>query len=108
MMITLDTITTELDALARALDGTPGRCPQDAQIACTLLAYVMTGLQGTPSTALLSTLHSRGVEPQEAREVARAVQGLALRLGAWLGRSNNAQEGPCAAISGTRGGTRVI
>lgn len=81
------TITSLLDELAQSLSDVPGRHPQDSQIASVLLAYVMTGLQGTPSTALLSTLHARGVESGEAREVARALTGLALRLGAFLGRS---------------------
>ena len=79
--------------MARTID-VPGRCPQDAQIACALLAYVMTGLQGTPSAALLGTLHARGVDTREARQMAHALTGLALRLGAWLGSNENSPAMP--------------
>jgi hypothetical protein len=67
----------------------PGRHPQDAQIGGTLLHLAVAGIQGhgTPSRLLLNTLERRGVDPHEAREVAQALQGLALRLGAWLGRA---------------------
>lgn len=90
-MTTVDTttnITALLDCLTEQLSYLPGKHPQDAQNAATLLTYLVIQLHGTPdSKALMSTFHARGVDTREAREVARALKGLALRLGAWLGRA---------------------
>jgi len=84
---TADDISALLDELAHALADVPGRQPNDAQNAATLLTYIVIQLHGTPdSQALMNTLHSRGVDTREARQVAMALKGLALRLGAWLGR----------------------
>jgi hypothetical protein len=85
---TADEIGALLDDLTHALADVPGRTPQDAQNAATLLTYIVIQLHGTPdSQALLNTFHARGVDTREARQVARALRGLALRLGAWLGRA---------------------
>jgi hypothetical protein len=85
---TADDIGAMLDELTHALANVPGRQPNDAQNAATLLTYIVIQLHGTPdSQALMNTFRSRGVDTREARQVARAMQGLALRLGAWLGRS---------------------
>jgi len=93
-MTTLDTIiitniTAQLDEVALSLAGVPGRTPQDAQNAATLLAYVMAKLygEGRPSRLLLNTLERRGVSGCEAEAVALALEALVLRLGAWLGRT---------------------
>jgi hypothetical protein len=95
VMTTSTTITTAddigalLDEAAHALSALPGRRPQDVQIASTLLAYTMSGLygHGSASRLLLNTLERRGVDACEAQLVAQALHGLALRLGAWLGRA---------------------
>lgn len=92
MTITTDTttsITALLDELTETLSYLPGKYPQDAQIASTLLHLTATRIQGhgTPGHLLLNTLERRGCNRQEAEQVAEAVQGLALRLGAWLGRA---------------------
>ena len=99
-MTTLDTITTNtitrlLDEAARELADVPGRTPQDSQIAGTLLHLAVAGIQGhdTPSRLLLNTLARRGVSGAEAEAVALALAGLALRLGAWLGRGENMPHG---------------
>lgn len=85
--ITADEIGALLDEVAQSLADLPGRTPQDGQIATTLLTYVVASIHGTPnSRLLLNTLERRGVDRHEAQEVALALHGLALRLGAWLGR----------------------
>lgn len=90
-MTTLDTIITssiaaQLDDLAASLANVPGRVPDDTQNAATLLAFVLADLYGHPSRLLLNTLERRGVDAKEAQQIARALRGVALRLGAWLGR----------------------
>ena len=85
--ITTDSIIAALDGITEGLADVPGRTPQDGQIASALLAYTMTSLGGQPSRLLLNTLERRGVDRHEAQEVALALHGLALRLGAWLGRA---------------------
>lgn len=86
---TTTTITGALDALAQSLAEVPGRHPHDAQIGSPLLHLASTGIQnhGDLSRMILATLERRGVDADEARAVAQALQGLALRLGAWLGRA---------------------
>jgi hypothetical protein len=81
-------ITSALDEITQSLADVPGRYPQDAQIASTLLLLAAAQIQAHsgPCTLLLNTLERRGANRAEAREVAQAVEALALRLGAWLGR----------------------
>ena len=91
-MTTLDTTTTTitglLDELTESLADVPGRHPQDAQIGANLLSYVVSELHyGSPSLMVMNTMERRGVDRDEAREVAQALHALALRLGAWLGRA---------------------
>jgi len=88
--ITTDIIIAALDSITEGLADAPGRTPQDGQIATTLLTYVVASIHGTPnSRLLLNTLERRGVDRHEAQEVALALHGLVLRLGAWLGRDRH-------------------
>lgn len=85
---TTTSITALLDELTETLSYLPGKHPQDAQIASTLLHLTAAGIQnhGELSRMILNTMERRGCSRQEAQAVAQALHGLALRLGAWLGR----------------------
>ena len=85
---TANDIGAALDELAYALAEVPGRLPNDAQRAKVLLSLTVTLINGNaPSGFLLDTLRCYGADVGDAQTVARALAGLALRLGAWLGRS---------------------
>ena len=84
---TTDAVAMALDELAASLSDVPGRTPQDAQIAGVLLSLTATYARTTVmSPFLLTTLHGYGADVSEAQDVARALAGLSLRLGAYLGR----------------------
>lgn len=91
-MTTLDTIITStiiktLYDLTSSLDDLPGRMPQDAQVASTLMHLVAATIQGQGMPLLLmNTMERRGCDRQEAQRITRALTELALRLGAYLGR----------------------
>lgn len=87
---TTTSITALLDELTEQLSYLPGKHPQDSQIASTLLHLAAARIQGhgAPGHLLLNTLERRGCSRREAEQVAQALTGLALRLGAWLGRDD--------------------
>lgn len=93
---TTTSITALIDELTEQLSYLPGRHPQDSQIASTLLLLLAAAQiqgHGTPGHLLPNTLERRGCNRQEAQAVALAMHGLALRLGAWLGRTKECERG---------------
>ena len=87
--ITTDSIIAALDDMAEGLADVPGRTPQDSQIGANLLSYVVADIHcGHPIRCIMNTMERRGVDADEARALAESLKGLALRLGAWLGRAD--------------------
>lgn len=94
MTVTDTTTTTDVDELGAALDelahrlaDVPGQHPRDIQIAHVLLQLTDVCTQtGRVSDLLLSTLRAYGCDAGETQTLDRAMAGLSLRLGAWLGR----------------------
>ena len=85
---TTGAVAAAIDELTLALADVPGRAPHDTLIACSLLAYTITLARGeVPSQLILATLRSYGADTAAAHVVARSLAGLALRMGAWLGRN---------------------
>lgn len=82
----LATLVAQIDDVTASLASLPGRTPDDQNIGHALLALATTYVDGNPGRMLLDTLVRRGVKPSEAQAVARALAGLAIRLGAYLGR----------------------
>lgn len=110
-MTTITTITAQIDALTLSLADVPGRAPQDAQNAATLLNFTTANLyasrHGDTPKIMLRSLERRGVDPTEAEAVSRALGALALRLGAVLGRSQTCPVAAQEPILATRGDGRA-
>lgn len=103
---TITTITSQIDALTLSLADVPGRAPQDAQNAATLLNFTTANLyasrHGDTPKIMLRSLERRGVNPAEAEAVSRALGALALRLGAVLGRGAGACQAVSVALEGSK------
>jgi len=87
----IDTITTNtaialIDEVTRSLAAVPGRTPQDKGIGYTLLKVVEWKLADVPGSQMHELLLGTGVDSVEADAIATALEALALRIGAWLGR----------------------
>ena len=79
-------LVAAIDGVTASMARLPGHTPQDARVAIGLLDYTISIVHGESRLLLLINLEADGVQPAEATALARALAGLALRLGAWLGR----------------------
>ena len=82
----LSAIAASIDAVTASLATLPGRTPQNQDMATLLIELADAIIIDAPRDLYLNGMQSYGARPVEAAAIARALAGLALRLGAWLGR----------------------
>jgi len=87
----IDAITTEaiiglIRQATQSMADVPGRTPQDKRVAYALMAVVGSSAMGAEGRMARERLAGFGADEIETEAVVVALEELALRLGAWLGR----------------------
>ena len=84
--ITIDRLVSAIDAITPMLADVPGRTPQDRQAGAILLELAECTILSSDDQGEITMITSSFLRPDEAAAMAKALAGLALRLGAYLGR----------------------
>ena len=82
----LATLCASIDDVSASLAWLPGRTPEDRNIGSIILELAECMILDNSDQEEATLITSQFLRPAEAAVIARAMAGLAVRCGAWLGR----------------------